>query len=57
MPSVNIDKLIEHLEELDANLGMIWGLVQNYDILEALEQQRRKLRRIIETLRNFIALL
>jgi hypothetical protein len=57
MPSVNIDKLIEHLEELDTNLGMIWGLVQNYDILEALEQQRRKLRRIIETLRNFIALL
>ena len=57
MPSVNIDKLIEHLEELDTNLGMIWGIVQNYDILEALEQQRRKLRRIIETLRNFIDLL
>jgi len=54
MPSVNIAKLIEHLEGIDEHLGMIWGLVQNYEILDALEEQRRKLHRIIETLRNFL---
>lgn len=56
MPRLNISLLIEHLEELDENLGMIWGLVQNYEILEAIEQQRRKLHKIIETLRNFLDL-
>lgn len=57
MPSLNIALLIEHLEELDTNLGMIWGLVQNYEILEAIEQQRRKLNQIIDTLKNYLELL
>jgi hypothetical protein len=57
MPRLNISLLIEHLEELDENLGMIWGLVQNYEILEAIEQQRRKLNQIIDTLRNYLELL
>lgn len=54
MPRLNISLLIEHLEELDENLGMIWGLVQNYEILEAIEQQRRKLNQIIDTLKNYL---
>ena len=57
MPRLNLSLLIEHLEELDANLGMIWGLVQNYEILEAIEQQRRKLNQIIDTLKNYLELL
>jgi len=57
MPRLNISLLIEHLEEIDINLGMIWGLVQNYEILEAIEQQRRKLNQIIDTLRNYLELL
>jgi hypothetical protein len=57
MPTLNIAKLIEHLEELDANLGNVWGLIHNYEILEELEQQRRKLNRIIETLRNYLDIL
>jgi len=43
-----------HLEDIDANLGEIWGLLQNYEILEALEQERRKLNRIIDTLKNYL---
>jgi len=57
MPRLNISLLIEHLEELDENLGMIWGLVQNYEILEAIEQQRRKINQIIDTLKNYLELL
>jgi len=57
MPSLNIALLIEHLEEIDTNLGIVWGLVQNYEILEALEQERKKLNRIIDTLRNYLELL
>jgi hypothetical protein len=57
MPRLNIALLIEHLEEIDTNLGIVWGLVQNYDILEAIEQERRKLNRILDTLRNYLELL
>ena len=56
MPRLNIALLIEHLEEIDTNLGIVWGLVQNYEILEALEQERKKLNRIIDTLRNYLDL-
>jgi hypothetical protein len=54
MPSLNVALLIERLEELDANLGIVWGLIQNYEILEALEQERRKLNKIIDTLKNYL---
>lgn len=53
-PSINVRTLIMHLEDIDANLGEIWGLLQNYEILEALEQERRKLNRIIDTLKNYL---
>ena len=53
-PSINVRTLIVHLEDIDANLGEIWGLLQNYDILDALEQERRKLNRIIDTLKNYL---
>ena len=53
-PSINVRTLIMHLEDIDANLGEIWGLLQNYDILDALEQERRKLNRIIDTLKNYL---
>ena len=43
-----------HLEDIDANLGEIWGLLQNYELLEALEQERKKLNRIIDTLKNYL---
>jgi hypothetical protein len=53
-PSINVRTLIMHLEDIDANLGEIWGLLQNYELLEALEQERRKLNRIIDTLKNYL---
>ena len=52
--SINVRTLIMHLEDIDANLGEIWGLLQNYEILEALEQERRKINRIIDTLKNYL---
>ncbi len=52
-PSINVRTLIVHLEDIDANLGEIWGLLQNYDILDALERERKHLHRIIDTLKNF----
>ena len=56
-PSINVRTLIMHLEDIDANLGEIWGLLQNYELLEALEQERKKLNRIIDTLKNYLELL
>ena len=53
-PSINVRTLIMHLEDIDANLGEIWGLLQNYELLEALEQERKKLNRIIDTLKNYL---
>ncbi len=47
-PSINVRTLIVHLEDIDANLGEIWGLLQNYDILDALERERKHLHRIRE---------
>lgn len=52
-PSINVRVLITLLENIDANLGEIWGLLQNYEILEALEKERRRLNNIIDTLRNY----
>jgi hypothetical protein len=52
-PSINVRTLIMHLEDIDANLGEIWGLLQNYDILDALERERRHLNRIIDTLKKY----
>jgi len=54
MPGLNIASLIDHLEKIDANLGEIWGLLQNYELLEALEQERKRLNRIIDTLKNYL---
>ena len=51
--SINVRTLIMHLEDIDANLGEIWGLLQNYDILDALERERRHLYRIIDTLKKY----
>jgi phage regulator Rha-like protein len=55
MPRININVLISHLEEIDNNLSVIWGMIQNYEILEAVEKQRRHLRNIIDTLTNYEA--
>jgi len=52
MPSLNIQALITLLEEIDMNLGLIWSDCQNYDLLPPLEEQRRKLMNIIQTLEN-----
>jgi len=52
-PSINVRVLITRLEDIDANLGEIWGLLQNYEILDALENERRHLNRIIDTLKKY----
>ena len=53
MPRVNVKVLISHLEDIDNNLSVIWGMIQNYEILEAIEKQRVHLRNIIDTLSRF----
>jgi len=55
MPSLNVNVLITHLEEIDNNLSIIWGELQNYELIEALEKQRVRLRNIIDTLSRFEA--
>lgn len=52
-PSINVRVLITLLENIDANLGEIWGLLQNYEILDALEKERRHLNNIIDTLKKY----
>ena len=52
-PSLNVRVLITRLEDIDANLGEIWGLLQNYEILDALEKERRHLNNIIDTLKKY----
>ena len=49
---LNIQALIIRLEEIDMNLGILWGECQNYDLLDGLEAQRVHLRKIIQTLQN-----
>lgn len=51
---LNIKLLITILEDIDENLSLIWSECQNYDILQDIEDQRRKLRNIINTLTNYI---
>jgi hypothetical protein len=51
---LNIEFLITILEDIDENLSLIWSECQNYDLLEAIEGERRKLRNIINTLSNLI---
>jgi hypothetical protein len=50
MPKLNIEVLISHLEDIDEKLGILWAECQNYDLLSGLEEERKHLRRIIETL-------
>lgn len=50
MPRLNIQILIDRLEEIDAQLSLIWEELQNYDLITALESQRVKLRSIIDSL-------
>jgi len=57
MPRLNIQALITHLEEIDMNLGILWGECQNYDLLDGIERERRHIRKIIETLQNYLGLL
>lgn len=52
-PSINVHLLVTLLEDIDTNLGEIWGLLQNYEILEALEKERRRLNNIIDTLKRY----
>jgi len=49
---LNIEFLIIILEDIDENLSLIWSECQNYDILQDIEDQRRKLRNVINTLSN-----
>jgi len=51
---LNIKLLITILEDIDDNLSLIWSECQNYDILQDIEDQRKKIRNIINTLTNFI---
>jgi hypothetical protein len=52
---LNIEFLISILEDIDENLSLIWSECQNYDLLEAIEAERRKLRNVINTLSNLIS--
>ena len=54
MPNLSIKSLINHLETIDMNLGIIWGECQNYEILEGLERERKHLCQIIDTLKNLL---
>lgn len=54
MPRLNLQELINHLEEVDMNLGLIWGECKNYDLLEAIEKERKHIRKIIETVWNLM---
>jgi hypothetical protein len=49
---LNIEFLISILEDIDENLSLIWSECQNYDLLEAIEAERKKLRNVINTLSN-----
>jgi hypothetical protein len=51
---LNIQSLINHLEEIDMNLSIIWSECQNYDILEAIEHERTHLQKILRTLYNLL---
>lgn len=54
MPRLNLQELINHLEEIDMNLGLIWGECKNWDLLDSIERERRHLRKIIETIQNLL---
>ena len=54
MPSLNVQALINHLEVIDKNLEAIWNECMNLEILQALEQERNHLYKIIGTLKNLV---
>ena len=49
---LNIEFLIIILEDIDENLSLIWSECQNYDLLDLIQEERRKLRNVINTLSN-----
>jgi hypothetical protein len=51
---LNIEFLITILEDIDENLSLIWSECQNYDLLDLIENERRTIRNIINTLTNFV---
>ena len=52
---LNIEFLITILEDIDENLSLIWSECQNYDLLDLIQNERRKIRNIINTLTNFVS--
>lgn len=50
MPTIDLQKLIKRLEDIDQRLSFIWNDSQNYTTLEELELVRNKLRGLIEAL-------
>jgi hypothetical protein len=52
---LNIEFLITILEDIDEKLSLIWSECQNYDLLDAIEGERRKLRNVINTLSNLVS--
>ena len=51
---LNIEFLIIILEDIDENLSLIWSECQNYDLLDLIQEERRKLRNVINTLSNLL---
>jgi len=51
---LNVEFLITILEDIDENLSLIWSECQNYDLLDLIQNERRKIRNIINTLTNFV---
>jgi hypothetical protein len=57
MPSINVDKLIDILNDIQMRLYSVWELSKNPEITVIIEQERERLSKLVISLENYKALL
>jgi hypothetical protein len=53
MPSLNLDKLIDILNDIQMRLYSVWELSKNPDITVIIEQERERLSKLVISLENY----
>ena len=53
MPSINVDKLIDILNDIQMRLYSVWELSKNPEITVIIEQERERLFKLITSLENY----